>query len=71
MNDVNLYEQIFAVANHLYERNGRIESRYYDNWIEAERIVRTLRKIAGDDGRRYIVVNVPKTRYALMHKEEK
>ena len=63
MNDVILYEEIFAVANHLYERNGSIESRYYDNWIEAERIVRTLRKIAGDDGRRYILVNIPETRY--------
>jgi hypothetical protein len=36
-----------------------MEGRDHDNWIEAERIVRTLRKIAGDDGKRYILVNVP------------
>jgi len=62
MNDVNLYKEIFALANHLYERNGRTEGRGLDNWLEAERIVRTLRKIAGQDGRRYIQVNVPRTR---------
>jgi hypothetical protein len=70
MNDVNLYEEIFTVANHLYERNGSIESRYHDNWIEAERIVMTLRKIAGDDGRRYILVNIPETRYVLKKQNE-
>jgi hypothetical protein len=68
--DVNLYEEIFTVARHLNERSGRIEGREHDNWIEAERIVRTLRKIAGDDGRRYILVNVPQTRYALKKQNE-
>ena len=68
--DVNLYEEIFTVARHLFERSGRIEGRDHDNWIEAERIVRTLRKIAGDDGRRYILVNVPQTRYALKKQNE-
>jgi hypothetical protein len=57
--DTNLYEEICAVAHHLNERSGRIEGSDHDNWIEAERIVRTLRKIAGDDGKRYILVNVP------------
>ena len=57
--DANLYEEICAVAHHLNERSGGIEERDYDNWIEAERIVRTLRKIAGDDGKKYILVNVP------------
>ena len=64
MNDVNLYEEIFTVAHDLYERSGRIEGRDLSNWLEAERIVRTLRKIAGQDGKRYILINVPKTRYA-------
>jgi len=32
--------------------------------------VRTLRKIAGDDGRRYILVNVPETGYALKKRNE-
>ena len=68
--DVNLYEEICAVARHLNERSGRIEGLDHDNWIEAERIVRTLRKIAGDDGRRYILVNVPQTRYALKKQDE-
>jgi hypothetical protein len=59
--DTNLYEEICTVAHHLNERSGRIEieGHDHDNWIEAERIVRTLRKIAGDDGKRYILVNVP------------
>jgi hypothetical protein len=64
MNDVNLYGEIFTIAHDLYERSGRIEGRDLDNWLEAERIVRTLRKIAGQDGEKYILVNVPKTRYA-------
>jgi hypothetical protein len=64
--DVNLYEEILAVAHHLFERSGRrVEGRDHDNWIEAERIVRTLRNIAGNDGRKYILVNVPETRYTL------
>ncbi len=57
--DIKLYKEIRAVAHHLNERNCGIEGRDYDNWIEAERIVRTLRKIAGDDGNKYILVNVP------------
>jgi hypothetical protein len=57
--DSDLYDEICAVAHHLNERSGRIEGRDHDNWIEAESIVRTLRKIAGDDGKRYILVNVP------------
>lgn len=64
MNNVNLCEEIFTLASHLYERNGRIEGRAFNNWLEAERIVRTLRKIAGKDGKRYVLVNVPETRYA-------
>jgi hypothetical protein len=68
MKDVNLYEEIFTLAHHLYERSGRIEGRALNNWLEAERIVRTLRKIAGQDGKRYILVNVPETRYAEKRK---
>jgi len=60
-----LYEEISTVALDLYERSGRIEGRDHDNWIEAERIVRTLRKIAGDGGKKYILVNVPRDRYAV------
>ena len=62
MKDANLYREIFALARHLYERSGRTKGHALDNWLEAERIVRTLRKIAGQDGRRYIQVNVPETR---------
>jgi hypothetical protein len=68
MKDVDLYEEIFTLAHHLYERSGRIEGRALNNWLEAERIVRTLRKIAGKDGKRYILVNVPETRYAETRK---
>ena len=65
-----LHEEIFTVAHDLYERSGRIEGRDLDNWIEAERIVKTLRKISGDDGKRYVLVNVPETRYAEHRKNE-
>jgi len=68
MNDFDLYEEIFTVAHDLYERSGRIEGRDLNNWLEAERLVRTLRKIAGQDGRRYILVNVPKTGYGEKRK---
>lgn len=63
MDEVNLHEEIFTVARDLYERTGKVEGRDLDNWLEAERIVRTLRKIAGDDGKRYILINVPAVRY--------
>jgi hypothetical protein len=69
-NDSNLYEEIFTVARDLYVRSGRVEGRDLDNWLEAEKIVRTLRKIAGDDGRRYILVNVPEARYGEKRKNE-
>jgi hypothetical protein len=59
VNEINLYEEIFAVARDLYERNGRVKGRDLDNWLEAERIVKTLRKIAGEDGRKHILINVP------------
>ncbi len=68
--DTNLYEEIYTVAYDLYERSGRIEGREHENWIEAERIVRTLRKIAGDDGNKYISVNVPEARYAAKRESE-
>ena len=68
--DANLYEEISTVALDLYERSGRIEGHDHDNWIEAERIVRTLRKIAGDGGKKYILVNVPRDRYAVKRKSE-
>jgi len=62
MNERKLYEEIFTVAHDLYERSGRVKGRDLDNWLEAERIVRTLRKIAGEDGKRYISINVPAMR---------
>jgi hypothetical protein len=69
-NDSNLYKEIFTVARDLYERGGRVEGHDLDNWLEAERIVRTLREIAGDDGKRYILVNVPEARYGEKRKNE-
>jgi len=70
LNNVRLYEEITTVANDLYERSGRVEGRDLDNWLEAERIVRALRKIAGEDGKRYIKVNVPTARYIENKKNE-
>lgn len=69
-NDTDLYLEIVTVARDLYERNGRIKGRDLDNWLEAERIVRALRKIAGDDGKRYFFVNVPEARYAQKRENE-
>jgi len=60
--NVRLYVEIATVAYDLYERSSRVEGCDLDNWLEAERIVRTLRKIAGKDGK-YIRVNVPRERY--------
>ena len=64
MKDGNFHQEIFRVAHDIYERSGRIEGRDLDNWLEAERIVRTLRKIAGEDGKKYISINVPTMGYA-------
>ena len=62
MDEGNLHQEIFRVAHDIYERSGRIEGRDLDHWLEAERIVKALKEIAGDDGRRLISVNVPKAR---------
>ena len=60
MAEGNLHQEIFRVAYDIYERSGRIEGRDLDHWLEAERIVRTLREIAGDEGEKLISVNVPR-----------
>ena len=60
MDEGNLHLEILRVAHDIYERSGRIEGRDLDNWLEAERIVKTLRKIAAVDGKRHIFVNVPR-----------
>jgi hypothetical protein len=62
MNEGNLHQEIFRVAYDIYERSGRIEGRDLDHWLEAERIVKTLRNIAGDDGGKLISVNIPTAR---------
>jgi hypothetical protein len=62
LDEGNLYLEILRVAHDIYERSGRIEGHDLDNWLEAERIVKTLRKIAGVDGKRHIFINVPSPR---------
>lgn len=62
MDGENLHQEIFRVAFDIYERSGRIEGRDLDHWLEAERIVRTLREIAGNNDKKLISVNVPKAR---------
>jgi hypothetical protein len=72
MNDMNLYKEIFTVACDLYERSGRVKGRDLDNWLEAERIVRTLRKIGGGgEGNNNILINVPATGYSVEWKNSK
>ena len=68
MNEDHLHQQIFRVAYDIYERNGRVEGRDLDHWLEAERIVKTLREISGDDGKKLVSVNTPTARDA--EKEE-
>ena len=68
MNEDHLHQQIFRVAYDIYERNGQVEGRDLDHWLEAERIVKTLREISGDDGKKLISVNTPTARDA--EKEE-
>ncbi len=67
---MSFYEEIATVAYDLYERSGRIEGRDLDNWLEAERIVWSLKKIAGENGKRYIKVNVPPARYVEERKHK-
>ena len=59
MNEDHLHQQIFRVAYDIYERSGRIEGRDLDHWLEAEKIVRTLRQIAGEDDGKHFFVNFP------------
>jgi hypothetical protein len=40
MDNANLYDEIVTLAYELYEKSGRVEGRDFDNWLEAERIVR-------------------------------
>lgn len=60
MDEGNLYLEILRVAHDIFERSGRREGHDLDNWLEAERIVKNLRKITGVDGKRHIFVNVPR-----------
>ena len=62
MYEKNLHKAIFRVAYDIYERSGQIEGRDLDHWLEAERIVRTLREITGDDDGKLISVNIPTAR---------
>jgi hypothetical protein len=36
---MTMYDQIAKVAYSIYEKNGKVEGRDLDNWLEAERIV--------------------------------
>jgi len=68
VNEDHLHQQIFRLAYDIYERNGRVEGRDLDHWLEAEKIVKALREISGDDGKKLISVNTPTARDA--EKEE-
>jgi hypothetical protein len=49
MNSPNLFEETIKVASELYEKNGREEGFDIENWLEAEKIVRTAMKINNDN----------------------
>jgi hypothetical protein len=38
---MELNDEIVKIAQELYEKSGRIEGRDLDNWLEAEKIVKT------------------------------
>jgi len=44
MNDINLLTEIAKVARELYEKSGSVEGRDLDNWLEAEKIVKSRYK---------------------------
>jgi hypothetical protein len=41
MNSTTLYEETVKVASELFEKNGRVEGRDLENWLEAEKILKT------------------------------
>jgi hypothetical protein len=41
MKDEDLYSEIARIASELYEKSGRIEGRDLENWLEAEKIVKS------------------------------
>ncbi|MFH0933211.1 MAG: DUF2934 domain-containing protein [Nitrospirota bacterium] len=49
MNSINLCEETVKVAAELYERSGQVEGRDLDNWLEAERIVKTEKSTNNDN----------------------
>ena len=44
MNDINLLTEIAKVARELYKKSGSVEGRDLDNWLEAEKIVKSRYK---------------------------
>lgn len=36
---MNIYDQIAKVAYSIYEKNGKVNGRDLDDWLEAEKIV--------------------------------
>ena len=47
---MNLFNEIAKVAYELYEKNGYIQSRDLDHWIEAEKIV--IARLAEEEKKR-------------------
>jgi hypothetical protein len=43
---MDLHEEIAKLAYELYEKGGRVEGRNLDNWLEAERIIKSLQTAA-------------------------
>ncbi len=43
---MDLHEKIAKLAYELYEKSGRIEGRDRENWLEAERIIKSLQASA-------------------------
>jgi len=39
---MDLHDEIATLAYELYEKSGRVEGRDLDNWLEAERIIKSL-----------------------------
>jgi hypothetical protein len=48
---MKLSEEIAKVAHELYEKSGWMPGRDFENWLEAERIVRS-RHSGGDSGKK-------------------
>jgi hypothetical protein len=65
---MNLHEEISKLAYELYEKGGRLEGRDLDNWLDAQKIVRT--RCASEDKNDNEVINWSDMKYVADERKE-